>query len=137
MFNNRAASTNRELLAEAVRLRERIAELFGSPSWAHHTMDEKMAHDPETVDAFYAGLVPELTSKAQAEIDVMAKLLAADTGDDQLQPWDWRYYDTELRKSEFGVDPPPGGGLLPTATGARRPAGDHRRGVRSRLRAAR
>ena len=105
LFNNRAASSNRELLAEAVRLRERIAELFGSPSWAHHTMDEKMAHDPETVDAFYAGLVPELTSKAQGEIDVMAKLLAADTGDDQLQPWDWRYYDTELRKSEFGVDP--------------------------------
>ena len=86
-------------------LRERIAELFGRPSWAHHTMDEKMAHDPETVDAFYAELVPELTPKARAEIDVMAKLLAADTGDDQLQPWDWRYYDTELRKSEFGVDP--------------------------------
>ena len=37
-------------------LRERIAELFGRPSWAHHTMDEKMAHDPETVDAFYDGL---------------------------------------------------------------------------------
>ena len=105
LFNNRAASSNRELLAEAVRLRERIAELFGRPSWAHHTMDEKMAHDPETVDAFYAGLVPELTPKAQAEIDVMAKLLAADTGDDQLQSWDWRYYDTELRRSEFGVDP--------------------------------
>ena len=33
------------------RCRERVAELFGRPSWAHHTMDEKMAHDPETVDA--------------------------------------------------------------------------------------
>ena len=55
LFNNRAADTNRPLLAEAVALRERVAELFGSPSWAHHTMDEKMAHDPETVDAFYDG----------------------------------------------------------------------------------
>ena len=52
MFNNRAADTNTALLAEAVALRERVAELFGSPSWAHHTMDSKMAHDPETVDAF-------------------------------------------------------------------------------------
>ena len=64
LFNNRAADTNTALLAEAVALRERVAELFGRPSWAHHTMDEKMAHDPETVDAFYDDLVPSLTKKA-------------------------------------------------------------------------
>ena len=64
LFNNRAADTNTALLAEAVALRERVAELFGRPSWAHHTMDEKMAHDPETVDAFYDDLVPALTKKA-------------------------------------------------------------------------
>ena len=105
LFNDRAEATNRALLAEAVRLRERIAELFGRPSWAHHTMDEKMAHDPETVDTFYDGLLAELTPKAQAEIDAMARLLADDTGDRQLQSWDWRYYDTVLRRSEYGVDP--------------------------------
>ena len=104
-FENRAADINRPLLAEAVARRERVAELFGSPSWAHHTMDEKMAHDPETVEAFFADLVPELTPKAQGEIDVMAALLAADTGDDRLQRWDWRYYDTALRKTEHGLDP--------------------------------
>ena len=36
---------------------------------------------------------------------VMAARLAADTGDDVLQRWDWRYYDTELRKTEHGLDP--------------------------------
>ena len=72
LFNNRAADTNRPLLAEAVALRERVAELFGRPSWAHHTMDEKMAHDPETVDGFYDDLVPALTKKATDEIAVMA-----------------------------------------------------------------
>ena len=104
MFNNRAADTNRALLAEAVALRERVAELFGRPSWAHHTMDEKMAHDPETVDGFYDDLVPSLTKKAIDEIAVMASRLAADVGDDDLQLWDWRYYDTQLRRTEYGVD---------------------------------
>ena len=104
LFNNRAADTNTALLAEAVALRERVAELFGRPSWAHHTMDEKMAHDPETVDAFYEDLVPSLTKKATEEIAVMAARLAADVGDDDLQLWDWRYYDTTLRKTEYGVD---------------------------------
>jgi thimet oligopeptidase len=104
LFNNRAAETNRELLAEAVALRERIAELFGQPSWAHHTMDEKMAHDPETVDAFYEDLVPALTKKATDEIAVMTRRLAADEGDDDFQSWDLRYYDTQLRRTEYGVD---------------------------------
>ena len=105
MFNNRAADTNTALLAEAVTLRERVAELFGRPSWAHHTMDEKMAHDPETVDAFYDDLVPALTKKAIDEVAVMAARLAAEEGvDDELQLWDWRYYDTQLRKTEYGVD---------------------------------
>lgn len=104
LFNNRAADTNTALLAEAVALRERVAELFGRPSWAHHTMDEKMAHDPETVEAFYEDLVPSLTKKAHDEIAVMAARLAAEVGDDDLQQWDWRYYDTQLRRTEYGVD---------------------------------
>ncbi len=105
LFNNRAADTNRELLAEAVALRERVAALFGRPSWADHMMDEKMAHDPETVVAFYEDLVPALTKKATGEIAVMAEQLAADEGgDDDLQSWDLRYYDTQLRRTEYGVD---------------------------------
>ena len=63
-----------------------------------------MAHDPETVDAFYGDLVPALTKKATDEIAVMADPPAADVGDDDLQLWDWRYYDTQLRKTEYGVD---------------------------------
>ena len=104
MFDDRAEASNRALLAEAVRLRERVAELFGRASWAHHTMDEKMAGDPETVDRFYAELVPQLTGKGRQEVDRMATLLAEDTGDTALQRWDWRYYDTELRRDEYGVD---------------------------------
>jgi thimet oligopeptidase len=104
LFGNRAVDANRSLLAEAVALRERVAELFGQPSWAHHTMDEKMAHDPETVDGFYSDLLPPLTKKATEEIAVMATRLAAEEGDDELQLWDWRYYDNQLRRTEYGVD---------------------------------
>ena len=92
------------------------------PSWAHHTMDEKMAHDPETVDAFYDDLVPSLTKKATDEIAVMAARLAADEGDDDLQPWDWRYYDTQLRRTEYGVDMHAVAAYFPLRAGARRVA---------------
>ena len=104
-FNNRAVDANRPVLAEAVEARERIARLFGLDSWAHFQMEEKMAKHPAAVEAFYAELIPPLSAEGSAEIAAMAEMLAADTGSRDLQIWDWRYYDTQLRKREFGVDP--------------------------------
>ena len=96
---------NQPLLDEAVRLRYRVAQLFGQPSWAHHQMDDHMAKDPQAVEAFYDDLMPPLVEKGREEIAVMAEFLADDTGDTELQVWDWRYYDTQLRKRDFGLDP--------------------------------
>lgn len=106
-FNNRAVAENRPLLAEAIRIRARIAELFGQPSWAHHQLEEQMAKTPEAVAYFYDRLRPPLTEAAHAEVEAMTEMLRVDTGDPQavLQPWDWRYYDTRLRRERHGVDP--------------------------------
>ncbi|MGA7269945.1 MAG: M3 family metallopeptidase [Acidimicrobiia bacterium] len=106
-FNNRAMPENREILAEAVALRARIAELFGQASWAHHQLEEQMARHPEAVETFYDKLVPRLTAAGRDEIAVMTKMLAADTGDPDavLQPWDWRFYHTKLRRERHGIDP--------------------------------
>ena len=104
-FNTRAVEANTPLLEEAVELRRRTAALFGLPSWAHYAMDEQMAKEPARVSAFYDKLTPPLTEKGRRELDVMAKLLEQDTGDSTVQPWDWRYYDTQIRRRDFGVDP--------------------------------
>ncbi len=103
-FNSRAVDANRPVLQEAVEARERIAQLFGLDSWAHYQMEEKMAKHPAAVEAFYAELIPPLSEGGRAEIAVMADMLATDTGSRDLQSWDWRYYDTQLRKREFGID---------------------------------
>jgi thimet oligopeptidase len=103
-FWNRAVEQNRPLLAEAVEVRQRIAALFGAPTWAHHSMEVKMAKNPETVDAFYRSLEPGLRRKAESELVVLNDLAAAD-GASGLQPWDWTYYDNEQRRRDFGIDP--------------------------------
>jgi len=106
-FNTRAVEQNRPILAEAMRIRARIAELFGQRSWAHHQLEERMAKEPAAVEAFYSELQPPLTEAARREIAEMQQLLAADTGDPdaRLEVWDWRYYDTRLRRERHGVDP--------------------------------
>jgi Zn-dependent oligopeptidase len=104
-FNTQAVEANRKLLEEAVELRHEIAREFGVPSWAHHRLEERMAKDPERVSAFYEDLIPPLTKQGELDIEAMGGLLETDTGEAQLQVWDWRYYDTQQRRTDYGVDP--------------------------------
>ena len=100
-FFNKAVAANRPLLAEAIRLRQRIAEIFGMASWAHYAMELKMAKEPKAVDALYAGVVPGLTAKSRPELADLAAAL----GGGGLHPWDHRFLHTKIRRERFGVDP--------------------------------
>lgn len=104
-FNSRAVEPNRPLLEEAIEARQRIAELFAQPSWAHHQLEEKMAKYPEAVRSFYAALLPGLTEIGQTELGKLTEMLRADGADGELQSYDFRYYDTQLRRRDYGVDP--------------------------------
>jgi len=100
-FYNQAREQNRPILEEAIGLRHRIAGVFGLPSWADYSMEEKMARRPEAVEQFYAGLIPPLTEKSRAELEDLAA--AADGG--PVEPWDFRYLHTAIRRERFGIDP--------------------------------
>jgi thimet oligopeptidase len=100
-FFNKAVEANLPILEEAVRLRARIAEIFGMPSWAHYAMEEKMAKRPEAAEEMYDGIVPGLTAKAQDELADLRSAL----GDNDVAVWDHRYLHTKIRRERFGVDP--------------------------------
>ena len=104
LFNTRAVDENRPLLEEAIRLRDESARIFDLPSWAHYVLEERMAEEPERVSAFYDDLVPPLQDQASLDLDAMSELLQADTGETTVQAWDWRFYDSQQRKADYGVD---------------------------------
>jgi len=101
--NTSVVAENRPLLEEALGLRRRVARLVGYDSWAHHSMDVKMA-DPARVKQFYDDIVPRLKEKVKAEHDKMKRLLADEYRDDTLQQWDISYYTTKIQREEYGVD---------------------------------
>ncbi len=103
-FNTVAIEDNKKILNEAIRLRQEIAGAFDQPTWAHHRLEERMAKTPDRVNAFYADLIDPLTEKGKHEVTAISALLEADTGDSQVQVWDWSYYDTQQRKTDYGVD---------------------------------
>jgi thimet oligopeptidase len=104
-FNTQAVEVNRPILEEAIQIRDEIAQAFGLTSWAHYQLEERMAKTPEAISEFYESLLPPLTEQGTADVDMMAALLKEESGDDTVQVWDWRYYDTQQRKTDYGVDP--------------------------------
>ena len=103
-FNSRAVETNRPLLEEAVAIRMEIASLFGVPSWAHHRLSDRMAKTPEAVENFYELLLEPLQATGRRELARITGMLEADGEEGPTQVWDWRYYDNQIRRIEFGVD---------------------------------
>jgi thimet oligopeptidase len=101
---NQAVEANRALLTEALELRQRVAELLGHPTWAHHAMEVKMAGRPERVQAFYDELVPSLKAAAEREMTEMGRLLEQNGEQGSVQAWDWLYYDTRQSREQYGVD---------------------------------
>jgi thimet oligopeptidase len=101
---NQAVEANRVLLTEALELRQRVAELLGHPTWAHHAMEVKMAGGPERVQAFYDELVPSLKAAAEREMTEMGRLLEQNGEQGSVQAWDWLYYDTRQSREQYGVD---------------------------------
>jgi len=103
-FNTVAIEENRKLLEEALEIRQEIAEAFGRPTWAHHRLEDRMAKTPERVEEFYSSLSEGLETRGKEEVAAVSELLRADTGDTVVQAWDWSYYDTQQRKTDYGVD---------------------------------
>ena len=104
-FGNRARAENTPVLEEALRIRAEIAGLFGEPSWAHHSMETKMAEGPEAVADFYSSLLEPLTEAGRREIAGMERLLASRGHEPPVRPWDRAYCHTEQMKQEYGIDP--------------------------------
>jgi thimet oligopeptidase len=100
----KAVEANRPLLEEALDLRRRVAAAFGDPTWAHYSMELKMARTPERVAAFYEELIPPLAGQVRSEMDRLGEGLHADGHPGPIAAWDWRYYDDALRRNEYGVD---------------------------------
>lgn len=104
-FGNRARESNSPILEEALRIRAEIAGIFGAKSWAHHTMQTKMAKRPEAVTEFYESLIGPLSEAGRREVAEMGHLLVSEGHDLPVRRWDSAYCHTRRMQRDYGVDP--------------------------------
>ncbi len=99
-YNNRGGAKNVALLEQAIGIRDRLAHLFGYPTWAAYVLADKMAQTPQRVDAFLSRIDTAILPKARAE----EAQLAALKGSAPFENWDRGFYETKLRKEKYSVD---------------------------------
>ena len=95
---------NKQIINRTMHLRVEKAKIFGFDNPADYILEECMAHDSKTVDAFLQSVWEPSLAKAKQEADVLQQWLEKDFPGEKLQPWDWWYYAEKVRKAEFDID---------------------------------
>lgn len=105
-YQNRGGTENVRLLEQAIAIRYRLAHLLGYKDWASYQLSTKMVKDPQRVINFLTDLDKRLLAGAKDEHATLATLKAADTGTAPatIEPWDFVYYDDQLRRTKYAVD---------------------------------
>ena len=108
--NNGNEYDNKALCLEILMLRAEKAKLLGFDNFAAYQLDNKMAHDPVTVDAFLDRIIGPAVSKAKEEIADMQKVMDEDirvgkvAAGSKIESWDWFYYAEKVRARKYSLD---------------------------------
>lgn len=108
-FNNRGTPKNLDILKQAMALRKEMAGLFDLPSFADFVIRRRMAGSPEAVNKFLAEVRTAVTVSEKAEIEELRAFKAKAGGKalagTRIQRWDLAYYQHQLKKARFKLDP--------------------------------
>ena len=108
--NNGNENDTKELVMKMMTLRIEKAKLLGYDNPAQMILNDKMAGNPETVDAFLAGIMSAAVQKAKGEIVDMQAVMDEDIAagvlpeGSKIEPWDWAYYAERVRKAKYALD---------------------------------
>ena len=108
--HNGDENDNCQLILDVLRLRIEKAQILGFDNPAQYVLEDKMAHDPETVDTFLAGIMKAATARARQELADMQTLMDEDvkagklTAGSKIEPWDWWYYAEKVRKQKYDLN---------------------------------
>ena len=102
--NHDNENDNKAIIVREMELRIEKAKLFGYDNPADYILEECMAKNHQTVDAFLQSVWTPSLEAAKREAAALQELLDKDMPGEKLQPWDWWYYAEKLRKAKYDLD---------------------------------
>jgi oligopeptidase A len=95
------AWNNTPLIEEILVLRHRLAQLLGYASYAHVSLEPKMAKSPAQVLAFLTDLAARVRPFAQREFEELSEFGRERLGLNQLAAWDIAWASEKLRVERY------------------------------------
>ena len=101
---NGGESDNRAIMGETLALRAERASLLGFESYADYKLDDQMAKRPDAAEKLLADVWDPARRRALEEAEALQAIIAAEGGNFELKPWDWRFYAEKRRKALYDFD---------------------------------
>jgi len=101
---NGGATDNRALAAEILKLREERAALLGYASFAAYKLEPEMAKTPDRVRDLLMRVWEPARARAEADAEVLTRMMHEDGINGALEAWDWRYYAEKRRARDHALD---------------------------------
>ena len=101
---NGGKTDNRAIAAEILALRHERAQLLGYENFATYKLETEMAKAPSAVRDLLHNVWTPAKASAEADAEILTRMLHADGFDGPLEPWDWRFYSEKRRKIEHDLD---------------------------------
>ncbi|MCF6314933.1 MAG: M3 family metallopeptidase [Marinosulfonomonas sp.] len=101
---NGGETDNRGLAAETLALRKERAKLLGYVSFAAFKLETEMAKTPEAVRGLLMDVWEPAKAAANADAEILTKMMHKDGINGDLEAWDWRYYSEKRRLIEHDLD---------------------------------
>jgi oligopeptidase A len=95
---------NTEVMEEILKLRHELAKLLGFKSYAHLSLETKMAPNPETVVDFLTNLAKKSYAQGQKEMAELRTYAREHGADYELEPWDIAYWSEKLRQERYAYN---------------------------------
>ncbi|PIB23957.1 peptidase M3 [Amylibacter kogurei] len=101
---NGGDTDNIDIVTETLQLREERANLLGYDTFADFKLETEMAKTPANVRDLLMAVWEPAKAAANADAAKLTRLMHDDGINEDLAPWDWRYYAEKLRKAEHDLD---------------------------------
>ncbi len=101
---NDGANDNRPLVAQTLSLRAEKAKLLGYANFAAFKLDDTMAKTPAKVNDLLANVWERAVKRAGQEELALAELAASEGSNQDILPWDWRFFAEKLKAKRYAFN---------------------------------
>ncbi|MEG0788984.1 MAG: M3 family metallopeptidase [Alistipes sp.] len=95
---------NTDNVKNIANVRLKIANLLGYKSYADYVLEEHMAENAATVNAFLAELLSATKEYADKDYQTVNDFAATQGFEGKLMPWDWSYYNEKYKDEKYALN---------------------------------